>query len=157
MQPQHAVDQHQPNPFLQRDSDFLRHPDNSPFKLRPLPVWQRWRRQRRSCDGLGLVCHSRQHLSPGTWLELVIPVRDAHEHFTARVVMVRETREGYDIGLRLASKDDGSRLRIVEQFCYMECFCRDLDNDLHSTGCEPRHEQSAQAWVEKFAAAFPPL
>ncbi len=153
MQPQAASRPHQPNPFLHQDSSFIRHPDNSPFELRPLPLWQLWRQPNPRSDSLGVVCHSRRYWRAGSWVNLVIPVRDEHEHFAARVVMVRETACGYDIGLRLAKEDDGARLRIVEQFCYMECYCRNVDDELQPAG----HEQDARDWVATFAATFPSL
>lgn len=152
MQADTAVDQ-QSGPFQHRASGFLRHPDIYPHELRPLPPWQQWRQQKRPCRGMGIVCHSRRHLSPGTWAELTIPVRDQQECFAGRVVMVRETSDGYDVGLCLESEDDGARLRIVEQYCHMECYCRNVDDDVPKNG----HEATARAWVERFAATFPSL
>lgn len=139
------------SPFLHRDSGFLRHPEPYPHEIRALPLWQQRRHQ--PCQGMGIVCHSRRHISPGTWAELTIPVRDQQEVFIGRVVMVRETSAGYDVGLCLESEDDGARLRIIEQYCYMDCYCRNVDHDSRHRG----HEASARAWVKRFAAAFPSL
>ena len=152
MPAENAVDESS-SPFLHRASGFLRHPEHYPHIVRVLPPWQQWRQQRQTCNGMGVVCHSRRHISPGTWAELTIPVREQQESFAGRVVMVRETDDGYDIGLCLASRDDGARLRIVEQYCYMACYCQNVDHDQRTPG----HEAEARAWVEQFASAFPSL
>jgi len=138
-------------PFRNRTSGFLQHPDFYPHELRPLPLWQQWRRPPQTWRGMGVVCHSRRHLRPGSWVQLRIPLRDREECFTGRVVMVRATEDGYDIGLCLSSEQDSSRLRIVEQYCYMDCYCRSVDSARRLSG----HEALARAWVERFAATFP--
>lgn len=152
MQADSVVSHQQPqsSPFLHQVSGFLRHPDHSPVALRALPPW---RQRRRACSDLGLVCFSTCHLVPGTWIELTIPVRHYRERFLGRVVMVRATEAGYDIGLCLAHEEDAARLRIIEQFCHMESYCR-------CTGTGNRRgarETRARDWVARFAATFPSL
>lgn len=58
-------------------------------------------------------------------MELSIPLRGVVQKPQGTVVMVRETPDGYDIGLWLASTDDASRARLVEQICHLECSLQD--------------------------------
>ena len=58
-------------------------------------------------------------------MELSIPLRGVVQKPQGTVVMVRETPDGYDIGLWLASTGDASRARLVEQICHLECSLQD--------------------------------
>lgn len=150
------------------DSDFIRHPTDYPLALQVFSPWQRWRSRQRSArkssqqskQGLGLIFEHSRYLRPGSWLELSIPMRDSCERFHGRVVMVRETVEAYEIGLQILNEEQSSRLRIVEQFCYMACYCRNIDCAGEKPGYvefgqSDNHEQQARHWVKRFAAAFP--
>lgn len=152
---QHSTPVSQPatDPFLHATSGFLRHPDHAPLKLRPLPPWRQWQYHHHANHGPGLLCPGQRYLTAGTWVEITIPLREHEEHFCGQIVMVRATDSGYDLGLLLATNEDTARLRIIEQFCHMERYCRCLDN-----ACpEDHHELHARDWVAKFAASFPSL
>ncbi len=142
------------------DSGFIRHPDDYPLAVQVFTHWQQWRSRQQSAQGLGLVFQHSRSLRAGSWLELCIPMRDSCERFHGRVVMVRETLKAFEIGLRVLDQEQTARLRIVEQFCHMACYCHDIDSvsekpGYAEAGQSNNHEQQARNWVRKFAAAFP--
>lgn len=148
--------------FLDRDAGFIRHPRDYPINVQTSAPWRYRQAQAR---GPGLMFEHVRYLRPGSWLTISIPLRDGSERFNGRVVMLREIPSGYLIGLCLLDDGQASRLRIVEQFCYMSCYCHNaaggpgpeygMDSGLVGTGTA--HERHARRWVEKFAAAFPSL
>ncbi len=149
--------------FLDRDAAFIRHPRDYPINVQTSATWRYRQAQAR---GPGLMFEHARYLRPGSWLTISIPLRDGSERFNGRVVMLRETPSGYQIGLRLLDDGQASRLRIVEQFCYMSCYCRNAAGDIPGpgpgmdsglVGAGTAHERQARRWVEKFAAVFPSL
>lgn len=149
--------------FLDRDAGFIRHPRDYPINVHQTSA--AWRYRRAQARGPGLMFEHARYLRPGSWLTVSIPLRDGDERFSGRVVMLRETPSGYQIGLHLLDDEQAGRLRIVEQFCYMSCYCRHAGGSQsheHETnnglaGAGTAHEHHARRWVEKFAAAFPSL
>ena len=108
--------------FQKMRNDFIRHPQQFPFEFRRTREWSWTAREQESPQGdLGLSFVSRKYIPTGTKMELSIPLRGIVQKFQGTVVMVRETSQGYDIGLWLASQDDASRARLVEQICHLEC------------------------------------
>ncbi len=148
--------------FLDRNAGFIRHPRDYPLHVHGSVAW---RYRQAQAQGPGLIFEHTRYLRPGSWLTISIPLRDGSERFNGRVVMLRETASGYQIGIRLLDDNQAGRLRIVEQFCYMSCYCRNADDGLSHdcktdsglVGAGTTHEHHARRWVEKFAAAFPAL
>ncbi|MDA0824236.1 MAG: hypothetical protein O3C28_17700 [Proteobacteria bacterium] len=108
--------------FQKVRNDFIRHPQQFPIEFRRTRTWA-WsmRDQKLPSGDLGLSFVSRKTIPTGTKMELSIPLRGVVQKFQGTVVMVRETSEGFEIGLWLASADDASRARLVEQICHLEC------------------------------------
>ena len=104
-------------------NDFIRHPQQFPLEFRRTRAWGWSTREKQAPTGdLGLSFVSRKYIPTGTRMELSIPLRGVAQKFQGTVVMVREVPEGFDIGLWLASADDASRARLVEEICHLECY-----------------------------------
>ena len=100
---------------------FIHHPQQFPLEARRLRGWGRSERME-SCTGdIGLSFVSRKYIPTGSEMELSIPLRGDVQKFHGHVVLVREIVGGYEIGVWLASADEASRARIVEQICQLEC------------------------------------
>lgn len=112
--------------FTQIRNDFIRHPQQFPIEVRRVRRWDRTSRDinedREDQGDLGLSFVSRKYVATGTEMELAIPLRGDVQKFHGQVVMVREIVGGYEIGIWLASADEASRARIVEQICHTECY-----------------------------------
>ena len=108
--------------FQKVRNDFIRHPQQFPIEFRRTRTWAWSAQNQQSPSGdLGLSFVSRKYIPTGTKMELSIPLRGVVQKFQGTVVMVREILEGFEIGLWLASADDASRARLVEQICHLEC------------------------------------
>ena len=108
--------------FTKIRNDFIRHPQQFPLEFRRTRGWGRSAREQQTPNGdLGLSFVSPKHIPAGTKMELSIPLRGDVQKFHGTVVMVRGIPDGYEIGLWLASADDTSRARLVEQICHLEC------------------------------------
>ena len=82
-------------------------------------------------------------------MELSIPLRGDVQKFQGTVVMVREIPGGYDIGLWLATADDASRARLVEEICHLECY---LQGKRDNVRVEPKVSPKPRS---HFPSAFP--
>ena len=105
------------------NNDFIPHPAQFPlrYKRRPLLPWSSKKSEPATGD-VGLSFHSEKYIRAGTTLDLEIPLRGQVQRFTARVVMVREHLNGFEIGLWFSSIGDAARVRIVERICQTECY-----------------------------------
>ena len=116
-----AVPARQPAADAARD-DFLRHPRQFPLEAKRMRTWRRSSRAVSSPSGdVGLCFVSQKYIPTGSEMELSIPLRGDVQKFHGHVVMVREIADGYEIGVWLASADEASRARLVEQICALEC------------------------------------
>ncbi|MGR9090981.1 MAG: hypothetical protein ACU85U_10430 [Gammaproteobacteria bacterium] len=102
-------------------NDFIHHPQQFPLEAKRLRSWGRSTRMESSTGDMGLSFVSRKYIPPGSEMELSIPLRGDVQKFHGHVVLVREIVGGYEIGVWLASADEASRARIVEQICQLEC------------------------------------
>lgn len=103
---------------------FIRHPQQFPLEARRLRRWSRSTRMETSTGDIGLSFVSRKYIPTGSAMELSIPLRGDVQKFHGHVVLVREIVGGYEIGVWLASADEASRARLVEQICELECSLR---------------------------------
>ena len=105
--------------------DFIPPPAQFPLRCRRrlrLP----WQHSQHGGGGdVGLRFVSPAYLPPGSPVELEIPLRGTRQRFRATVVLVRETRAGFEIGVWFADADDAARARLVEHICRTECYLRD--------------------------------
>jgi hypothetical protein len=103
---------------------FIRHPQQFPLEAKRLRSWGRSTRMETSTGDIGLSFVSRKYIPTGSEMELSIPLRGDVQKFHGHVVLVREIVGGYEIGVWLASADEASRARLVEQICELECSLR---------------------------------
>ncbi len=135
---------------------FIHHPKNFPLSVRKL-----WFKTFAANDlnydtdqGLGLCFSSNKYLSPGSTIEVSIPLRGEEQKFVGKVVLVRNQGEDYEIGLWFDHKDDISRARIVEQICHIESY---LKEKRRQDGPFVSNERLTQEWIAKFASVFPSI
>lgn len=100
---------------------FIHHPQQFPLEAKRLRSWGRSTRMESSTGDIGLSFVSRKYIPTGSEMELSIPLRGDVQKFHGHVVLVREIIGGYEIGVWLASADEASRARLVEQICHLEC------------------------------------
>ena len=101
---------------------------------------------------IGLCFDSEKYIKPGTLLELNISLRGETQAFAGRVVLVKSSGEGYQIGVWITSREDASRIRIVEQICHIESYLR---QKRHQEGPFFSKERVTAEWINRFAASFP--
>lgn len=121
---------HDPKPgFSKIRNGFIPHPRQFPLTFRRRRAWG-WptQDQQAPAGDLGLSFVSSKYVPTGTRMELSIPLRGVVQKFQGTIVMVREIAGGYEIGLWLASADDASRARLVEQICHLECYLQGKHN-----------------------------
>jgi len=71
-------------------------------------------------SNLGLCFFSEKKLSTGMLIKLTIPLRGEDHIFIGQIVIVKESQQGYEVGIWLRSQVDAYRARIVEQACFLE-------------------------------------
>jgi hypothetical protein len=108
------------------NNDFIPHPAQFPlrYRRRTLRPWFSRQVQVSTAD-VGLSFHSVEYIPAGTTLDLEIPLRGRVQRFTAKVILVRECCDGFEIGLWFLSAGDAERARIVERICHTECYLKD--------------------------------
>ena len=108
------------------NSDFISHPAQFPlrYKRRSLMPWF-LRKPEPTAGDIGLSFHAGEYIPAGTTLDLEIPLRGRVQRFTAKVVLVRECLDDFEIGLWFSSRGDAERARIVERICHTECYLKD--------------------------------
>ena len=104
------------------NSDYLRHPEQYPFKIRKLRRWP-WGIKATDFSNakIGLCVRTAHYVAAGTQLEVTIPLRGDAQSFIATVVLVRELASGFEIGLWFENQQDEARAKIVEKICETEC------------------------------------
>jgi hypothetical protein len=108
------------------NNDFIPHPAQFPLRYRRRSLMPWLSRGSSSTAGdIGLSFLSEKYIPAGTTLDLEIPLRGRVQRFTAKVILVRECWQGYEIGLWFCSAGDAERARIVERICHTECYLKD--------------------------------
>jgi hypothetical protein len=130
---------------------FIRHPQQFPLEAKRLRSWGRATRMETSTGDIGLSFVSRKYIPTGSEMELSIPLRGDVQKFHGHVVLVREIAGGYEIGVWLASKDEASRARLVEQICELECSLRSKAGE---PAASPRKSASRPAAIGAFPEAL---
>ncbi len=102
---------------------------------------------------VGLLFESNKRLQPGEFIEVSIGLQNKPEKLRGRVVMVRERDGYYEIGLWLATRADSSRMRILEQSCYIEDYIQ--EKKLREGPFALNRDSAAQEWIRKYAADLP--
>jgi hypothetical protein len=132
---------------------FIHHPSAFPLTWRRI----RWKRKNYNTPmehqaNIGLCFECEKYIKPGTLLELEITLRGEIQKFSGRVILVKNKGENFEIGVWLTSKEDASRIRIVEQICHIEAY---LKLKRHYEGPFVSPDRVAQEWISRFASSFP--
>ena len=131
---------------------FIKHPDRFPLEFRRLRFWERSRIDFTRTSDIGLTFSHEEHQKPGSILEVTIPTRKETHCFLGKVVMVKESVKGYEIGLWLLNNEDGAKLRIIEQICHIELY---LNDKRYKEGPFLSRERLTEEWISRFASGFP--
>lgn len=131
---------------------FIQHPQRFPFQFRRLRFWERSKIETTQSSNVGLTFYSEEYQKPGSIIEITIPMRKETHCFLGKVVMVKESDNGYEIGIWLLNIDDGPRLRIVEQICHIELY---LNDKRYKEGPFLSRERLTEEWISRFASSFP--
>lgn len=104
------------------NNDFIRHPRQYPVQIKKKRNWP-WINKQADLphSRVGVSVTSEHYIAAGTQVEIAIPLRSDTQVFYGTVVLVRELREGFELGLWLENRQDEARARIVEKICRTEC------------------------------------
>lgn len=102
---------------------------------------------------IGLLFETNQRLKPGSFIEVAITLQNKPEKIRGKVVMVRERDGYYEIGLWLARTEDASRVRILEQSCYIEDYIK--EKKFREGPFALNRDGAAAEWISKYAADLP--
>ena len=131
---------------------FIKHPERFPLAYRKLRFWERSKIEDRQQSNTGLTFSSDNYQKPGNILEITIPTRKETHQFLARVVMVRQDENGYELGVWLLNAEDTPKLRIIEQICHIELY---LNDKRYKDGPFLSPEKLTEEWISRFASQFP--
>ncbi len=149
-----------PPPLLNHSFDFgndllegfINHPERFPLQYRRLRFWEKAKIEKRELSNIGLTFFSEQYQKPGSLLEITIPTRKESHIFLGRVVAVKESDNGFEIGTWLVNAEDAPKLRIVEQICHIELY---LNDKKYKDGPFLSPEKLTEEWISRFASSFP--
>ena len=131
---------------------FIKHPDRFPLQFRRLRFWEKAKIETAAISNIGLTFSTEQYQKPGSLLEITIPTRKETHHFFGKVVAVKESDKGYEIGIWLVQAEDAPKLRIVEQICHIELY---LNDKKYKDGPFLSREKLTEEWISRFASSFP--
>ena len=131
---------------------FIKHPDRFPLQVRRLYFWERTRIKVSETSNIGLTFSSNEYQKPGSIIEITIPMRIETHRFLGKTVMVKETHNDYEIGIRLLNAEDSQKLRIVEQICHIELY---LNDKRYKEGPFLSREKLTEEWISLYASSFP--
>ena len=131
---------------------FIKHPERFPLHFRRLRFWERSKIDLTQQSNIGLSFYSETYQKPGSILELTIPTRKETHQFFGKIVMVKESENGYETGVWLLSIEDAPKLRIIEQICHIELY---LNDKRYKEGPFLSKEKLTEEWINRFAGSFP--
>jgi hypothetical protein len=142
-------------PIRDTQTGFIHHPPGFPLEFKRVWFSSLHRSDELHRGELGLIFDSEKYVKPGWTLEITIPMRNEIARFQGKVVLIRHSGEGYEIGLWLRRGADASRARIVEQICHIEAYTQERK---YRDGpyCLNR-ERIAQEWIMENAGSVPTL
>ena len=63
---------------------------------------------------------SRHYRVPGSVIEVTIRTVNESHHLIGKVIAAIQSEGGYEIGMILMNKEDGIKLRYIEQICFID-------------------------------------
>lgn len=136
--------------------DFIYHPPSFPLSYRR--VWFHKKEnspddRQHAANPIGLCFHSEKYLKPGSKIEVSIPIKNENQYLRGKVVLVRNMKNYFKIGIWLTHADDIRRVRAVEQICHIETY---MKTKRYQDGPFISHRSIVDEWIKKYAATFPP-
>jgi len=126
---------------------FIRHSASMPIKIES----NQKRSQVQSLENVsagGLCFQSDYYLPQGVSIEINIPHLDKPFKEYCTVNWCRKSDEHYDVGVSFDRYQTVSRIRMIEQLCYIEDYRKNVFN-IEKRELTP--EEASQEWFEKFA------
>lgn len=133
-------------------SGFIQHPMRFPIEYKRLRFWERGKLDISNPSNIGLTFTVEKYEKPGSILEVTIPTRKEIHQFPAKIVAVKETDQGFELGVWLLNEEDAPKLRIIEQICHIELY---LNEKKYRDGPFVSQEKITEEWIGKFASHFP--
>ena len=133
---------------------FIRHPSDIPIDFQLGEVAVQDSDYLRNVSRGGLAFHSRVALTPGTAIQITIPLVDPVFEAIGRVSWCNSENGTFEVGIEFIEEDDIFRARMVEQICHIEHYKKEI---LEREGRKLSGEQAAAEWISKFAPGFPNL
>ncbi|MCY4155468.1 MAG: hypothetical protein OXD47_08195 [Gammaproteobacteria bacterium] len=140
-------------PVTDAQTGFIQHRYDIPLdykRIEPAPEEDPLTAQH---GNVGLLFESGKRVKPGEFIEVALGLQNKPEKLRGKVVMVRERDGYYEIGLWLATRADASRMRILEQSCYIEDYIK--EKKLREGPFALNRDRAAQEWIRKYAADLP--
>lgn len=142
-------------PIRDQQTGFIHHPSGFPLEFKRVRFNGFRRNEELGSGEVGLIFESEKYIKPGWTLEVAIPVRGELTRFRGKVVLVRHSGEGYEIGLWLRDGADASRARIVEQICHIETYMK--ERKYRDGPYNLNRDRLATEWIIQNAGSVPTL
>jgi len=130
---------------------FINHPKRFPLHYKRLRFWEKSKLEFGHQANIGLTFSSEKYEKPGNILEITIPTKKETYQFSAKVVAVKQTETGYELGVWLLNAEDAPKLRIIEKICHIEIY---LNEKKYREGPFLSQEKVTEEWIGKFASQF---
>jgi hypothetical protein len=131
---------------------FIRHPIDVPIEYYLEGKWGQKRERLNNISASGLSFRSAEFIGEGTEIIVSIPCIEPVLKAKGIVVRCHKRKRYYDVAIKFLDKDSQSRVRNIEQICYIEKYKNDV---LKNEGRELSIEEAAAEWIEKYAKGFP--
>lgn len=143
------------SPVRDSQTGFIHHPAGFPLEYKRMWFGGAGRDGSGESSDIGLIFESDEHIPTGATLEIHIPLRGELEQFRGKVVLVRQSGDGWEIGVWFPCRIDASRMRIVEQICHIEAY---LQLKKHQDGpYNINRDKIAAEWISRHAATVPSM
>lgn len=131
---------------------FIRHPTHIPieYDLDSDPVLIAYDTENISAGGL--CFKAAKSIAEGTKIRIRIPCLDVPFKASCEVVWCKMSKPGYEIGVRFSDDENGFRLRMIEQVCYIEEYRLSV---LKEENRQLTWKQASDEWIKKYAEKFP--
>ncbi len=131
---------------------FIRHPADIPIEYHLEGKWSQSREPLNNISTGGLSFRSKHHLEVNSEISILIPCIKPALKVKGIVVRCHKRKSYYDVAIKFLDKDTESRVRNIEQICYIEKYRKDI---FETEGRELSGEEAASEWIAKYAKDFP--
>jgi hypothetical protein len=128
---------------------FIRHPADIPIEYH---LEGKCKDPLNNISTGGLSFRAKNHLDVNSEISIRIPCIKPAMKVKGIVVRCHERKGYHDIAIKFMDKDSESRIRNIEQICYIEKYKKDI---FETEGRELTGEEAAYEWIDKYAKDFP--